>query len=600
MKKLRWAIDGELWELDASTPRTLEGAARAVPGKALPLGLSRGTKLFRPNQIDFMQRFMAAPFLPSYTHHLGVTIQRVLSIPVSENWSALLLGQFNLRKFLSSLKENGGGDGVRKRDLKSIGKLFLDKSLYALGFSSEVLLTPDDTLLLSSDSYYAHNSSSIPRKKAVFHHKAADEPPTILGIIPGHARDSNPTKSEDTLVPLVGVLSCAHKWPIALRHSPFVNHTQHFVEAGDKTPAQHRDNIFYCWGSSCPMDDTSKIFPEGVGPLNNSFTTEVHIGTLGLSLSNGPCSKGSEVLLLSSAKGQGFPHHNLTVDAAWPALFVDKETGTYWDVPFSMAIDLASLPLDSGLSYHLCLHHNHGSPKQFQGDPIAQVPASLFAGVSAKCAFSYEKNVDIWRSKAQKLKMVQPYDIFLSDPHVSASGTIGAALSANFGESSVRLVEDAEDIKHLSYHNPTLNSTLLGDIFASVSFTAQHGNFQRLVSDLTRFHVRMDFPSGSKFLSGATRLAQDLLNSHQPSPEAVKMICPTTSLSLQQQIAGPFSFRVDSGVVVDFKDKGWHIQADQPVFAIEYALQVLCSAKAVAWYSPKHQEFMVELRFFES
>ncbi|KAK8322526.1 hypothetical protein V6Z11_A12G176300 [Gossypium hirsutum] len=414
MKKLRWAIDGELWELDASTPRTLEGAARAVPGKALPLGLSRGTKLFRPNQIDFMQRFMVAPFLPSYTHHLGVTIQRVLSIPVTENWSALLLGQFNLRKFLSSLKENGGGDGVRKRDLKSIGKLFLDKSLYALGFSSEVLLTPDDTLLLSSDSYYAHNSSSIPRKKS-------------------------------------------------------------------------------------------------------------------------------------------FPHHNLTVDAAWPALFVDKETGTYWDVPFSMAIDLASLPLDS-------------------------VPASLFPGVSAKCAFSYEKNVDIWRSKAQKLKMVQPYDIFLSDPHVSASGTIGASLSASFGESSIRLVEDAKDVKHLSYHNPTLKSTLLGDIFASV----------------------MDFPSGSKFLAGATQLAQDLLNSHQPSPEAVKMICPTTSLSLQQQIAGPFSFRVDSGVVIDFKDKGWHIQADQPVFAIEYALQVLCSAKAVAWYSPKHQEFMVELRFFES
>ncbi|MBA0569139.1 hypothetical protein Golob_006594 [Gossypium lobatum] len=295
-----------------------------------------------------------------------------------------------------------------------------------------------------------------------------------------------------------------------------------------------------------------------------------------------------------------FPHHNLTVDAAWPALFVDKETGTYWDVPFSMAIDLASLPLDSGLSYHLCLHHNHGLPKQFQGDPIAQVPASLFPGVSAKCAFSYEKNVDIWRSKAQKLKMVQPYDIFLSNPHVSASGTIGAALSANFGESSVRLVEDAKDIKQLSYHNPTLKSTLLGDIFASMSFTAQHGNFQRLVSDLTRFHVRMDFPSGSKFLSGATLLVQDLLNSHQPSPEAVKMICPTTSLSLQQQIAGPFSFRVDSGVVIDFKDKGWHIQADQPVFAIEYALQVLWSAKAVAWYSPKHQEFMVELRFLES
>ncbi|KAK8477044.1 hypothetical protein V6N13_078921 [Hibiscus sabdariffa] len=65
-------------------------------------------------------------------------------------------------------------------------------------------------------------------------------------------------------------------------------------------------------------------------------------------------------------------------------------------------------------------------------------------------------------------------------------------------------------------------------------------------------------------------------------------------------IAGPFSFRVDSGVSIDFKDKSWRIQADQPVFAIEYALHVLCSAKAVAWYSTKHQEFMVELRFFET
>ncbi|GMI72453.1 TRIGALACTOSYLDIACYLGLYCEROL 4, PIGMENT DEFECTIVE 320 [Hibiscus trionum] len=464
MKKLRWASDGDFWELDASTPRTLEGAARAVPGKALPLGLSRGTRLSRPNQIDFMQRFMAAPFLPSYTNHFGITLQRVLSIPFSENWSALLLGQFNMRKFLSSLKENGGA-ARSMRDIKSVGRLLLDKSLYALGFSSEILLSPDDTLHFSSDSYYAHNPS-IPRKKAVYRHK--------------------------------------------------------------------------------------------------------------------------------------FPNHNLTIDAAWPALFVDKETGDYWDVPFSMALDLASLPSDCGPSYHLCLHHNNGSPKQFQGDPIAQVPASLLPGFSAKCAFSYKKNVDIWRSKAQKLKMVQPYDLFLSDPHISASGTIGAALSANFGESSARLVEEAKDIKQLSLYHPALKSSLLGDVFASMSFTAQHGNFQRLFSDLTRFHARVEFPSGSKFLSGATQLAQDLLNSRQPSSEAIKTICPTTTLSLQQQIAGPFSFRVDSGVSVDFMDKSWRIQADQPVFAIEYALHVLCSAKAVAWYSPKHQEFMVELRFFET
>lgn len=65
------------------------------------------------------------------------------------------------------------------------------------------------------------------------------------------------------------------------------------------------------------------------------------------------------------------------------------------------------------------------------------------------------------------------------------------------------------------------------------------------------------------------------------------------------QIAGPFSIRIDSGVTVDFK-KDSYLRVNDPVFAIEYALQVLGSAKAVAWYAPKHREFMMELQFFET
>jgi len=66
------------------------------------------------------------------------------------------------------------------------------------------------------------------------------------------------------------------------------------------------------------------------------------------------------------------------------------------------------------------------------------------------------------------------------------------------------------------------------------------------------------------------------------------------------QIIGPVSFRVDSGITVDLKNPDWPIRAQEPVFALEYALQVLGSAKAVAWYSPKRQEFMAELRFYET
>ena len=60
-----------------------------------------------------------------------------------------------------------------------------------------------------------------------------------------------------------------------------------------------------------------------------------------------------------------------------------------------------------------------------------------------------------------------------------------------------------------------------------------------------------------------------------------------------------FSFRIDSGVALNLKNREWHIDVKEPVFVVEYALHVLGLAKVVAWYSPKHQEFMVEISFFE-
>lgn len=91
VKKLRWVMDGSFWDLDASTPRTVDGSARPVPGDPVPLGVSRGARLSRPKQIDFLQRFMAAPFVPSYTggpkgSSPGLSLQRVLAVPLGENW----------------------------------------------------------------------------------------------------------------------------------------------------------------------------------------------------------------------------------------------------------------------------------------------------------------------------------------------------------------------------------------------------------------------------------------------------------------------------------------------------------------------------------
>lgn len=66
------------------------------------------------------------------------------------------------------------------------------------------------------------------------------------------------------------------------------------------------------------------------------------------------------------------------------------------------------------------------------------------------------------------------------------------------------------------------------------------------------------------------------------------------------QIVGPFSLRAESGIQIDLTNGANPVTVNNTVFAIEYALQVLASAKAVAWYSPQQKEFMVELRFYET
>ncbi|CAJ1975932.1 unnamed protein product [Sphenostylis stenocarpa] len=465
MRKLRWVMDGGgFWDLDISTPQTLDGLACPVPGDPLPLALSRGTRLSRPIQLQFMHRFMHAPLIPSYAEPHGFSLHRLISLPFSDNWDLFLLGQFNLQRFVSSVKSSEEKPKGISSWLKTFARHLQQKSLYALGISSEFQLGPDDKLLFSLDAY---DDTEKPRGKAVFHHK--------------------------------------------------------------------------------------------------------------------------------------FPDHDLTVEAVYPGLFVDN-TGNYWDVPFSTAVDLASVTTsDSSTAYHLSARYISGSPKQFQNiqNHNDGVPPALLPGLAFKSAFSYRKKIDIWRSEALKLKLVQPHDIFLSNPHVSASGIIGAAATIAFGDNSARgQIEDGSPGYFLQVSG--VKSSYLADMFASVSFTAQHGNFQRLFLDLTQFQARLDFPSGFKFLSAATGLTQDLLNSQKPSLEAVQAILPNATLSLHQQIVGPVSFRVDSGITVDLKNPDWPIHAQEPVFALEYALQVLGSAKAVAWYSPKRQEFMAELRFFET
>ncbi|KAK1663919.1 hypothetical protein QYE76_052078 [Lolium multiflorum] len=296
-----------------------------------------------------------------------------------------------------------------------------------------------------------------------------------------------------------------------------------------------------------------------------------------------------------------FPQQNLTLAASWPGLFVDKQ-GVYWDVPLSLSADLASAGSSSGFSYHLLLQQNSGEPKCFGGDETNEVPLALLPGLCAKAAMSLKKSIDVWRKKEDKLKMVQPYDVFLSDPHVSFTGIVGAVASGSFGDCSKRISVPEETRKSNAFRvfHERNKFAAFADLFASVNFTAQHGNFQRLFLDLTRVSARFDISSGSLFLRGASRLAQDFFFSRRPDLETFCDVCPDVIVSLQQQIVGPFSFRVESSVAIDPRSEEHFVRVDDSVFAIDWALKVLGSAKATAWYSPKHQEAMVELRFLEA
>jgi hypothetical protein len=272
-------------------------------------------------------------------------------------------------------------------------------------------------------------------------------------------------------------------------------------------------------------------------------------------------------------------------------------------VPLSLSADLASVGSESGLSYHVLLQQNSGEPKCFGGgEETSDVPVALLPGLCAKAAVSIKKSIDVWRKKEDKLKNVQPYDVFLSEPHVSFTGIIGAVASGSFGDCSKRMSMQNEILKSnaFKYFDERNKFAAFADLFASVNFTAQHGNFQRLLLDLTRVSARLDISSGSLFLRGASQLAQDFFFSRRPDLETFCDVCPDVIVSLQQQIVGPFSFRVESTVTIDPKKQDHFVRVDDSVFAIDWALKVLGSAKATAWYSPKHQEAMVELRFFET
>ncbi|XP_061370531.1 protein TRIGALACTOSYLDIACYLGLYCEROL 4, chloroplastic [Gastrolobium bilobum] len=290
------------------------------------------------------------------------------------------------------------------------------------------------------------------------------------------------------------------------------------------------------------------------------------------------------------------PDHDLTLEAAWPQLFVDHK-GKYWDVPESLSVDLSSLVSDSGLRYHFGIHKNGGNPQAMNatdGNP----PLPLLPGLCAKAAFTYEKIKYFWRDMEaeeddeRQIDKVLPYDVRLKGPHAAVSGILGSTCASwiwngrNFS---------GIDSENLEGSTRSKRSRLNADLFGSVCYTFQHGKFTKDFGDLTRVDARLD-------ISSASALAKKIMNGFKSSTADVTeqaSASPRLNLIFQQQVGGPVVFRADSRILLESFTRKHGVSMEDFICSLSYSFRSLQSGKVVAWYSPKRKEGMVELRLFE-
>ncbi|KAJ4727324.1 Protein TRIGALACTOSYLDIACYLGLYCEROL 4 chloroplastic [Melia azedarach] len=292
------------------------------------------------------------------------------------------------------------------------------------------------------------------------------------------------------------------------------------------------------------------------------------------------------------------PDHDITVDAAWPQLFLDHK-GQYWDVPESISLNILSLVSDSGLRYRFGIQKNSSHPESVNAEN-GETPAALMPGLCAKAAFSYERSKDIWRRtvttndllvKTDKGQFMRPaYDVHLAEPHISISAIIGGTCEAWFGSKEANASQDG----HVSTTTKK-RSPLSVDLFGSICSTLQHGKFRKPYGDLTRLDARLDISS----FSCLAQRAMNTFSSNSVSNADNSLSSPRLNLIFQQQVLGPVVFGIDSKFLFDSSLGKHESSMEDVIYSLSYCLRLLHMGKVVAWYSPKRKEGMVEFRLFE-
>ncbi|KAF2291987.1 hypothetical protein GH714_000046 [Hevea brasiliensis] len=239
---------------------------------------------------------------------------------------------------------------------------------------------------------------------------------------------------------------------------------------------------------------------------------------------------------------QQLPSHDITLEAAWPELFIDHK-GRYWDVPESISLDMSSLVSESGFRYRFGIHKSNGHPKAVNAIND-EPPLALMPGLCGKASFSYEKSKDLWRKKQTKKDIMTKadkgwiwrpsYDVRLSEPHAAISGIVGGSCAARFGGWGYSASTDGDTSTSTGKRSP-----FNADFFGSVCYTFQHGKFTKLYGDLTRVDARLDICSAFAL----TKRALNIFRRSSVSGAADNPLSsPRINLILQQQVLLNLSF----------------------------------------------------------
>ncbi|KAH0924877.1 hypothetical protein HID58_017133 [Brassica napus] len=173
MANLSSAIDSVFWDHNLSSPQTLEGTARSVPGEPFPVDGARASRSHRIQQLSLLREGfplgVIPAFAPSSDKRLGsFSLNSLLLSPSSSNWWAGLVGQFKPKKLFADIKTSiSKAEEWDLQLFKDTTKHIVDKSLYSVGLWTQIALGSSSSLLLSAERL--GDKEGI-RKKLMFVH----------------------------------------------------------------------------------------------------------------------------------------------------------------------------------------------------------------------------------------------------------------------------------------------------------------------------------------------------------------------------------------------------------------------------------------------